>query len=80
MPLPSPHTNPSRPLSNGRLARCGSSLRFESAIIASKPPMPTGVTVASAPPAIMTLARPRRIHSAASPIACAPLEHALVVQ
>ena len=43
-------------------------------------PMPTGVTVASAPPVTITLARPRRIHSAASPMACAPLEHALVVQ
>ena len=39
------------------------------AIIASNPPMQTGVMVASAPPANMTCARPRRIHSAASPSA-----------
>jgi len=48
--------------------------------MASNPEMPTGVMVASAPPATMTSHLPRRIHSAASPMACAPLEHALVVQ
>ena len=79
-PLPSPQTKPSRPRSNGRLAPSGSSFRRESASMASKPPMPTGEIVASAPPATITLARPRRIHSNASPRACAPLEHALVVQ
>ena len=80
MPEPSPQTKPSRPLSNGRLAWAGSSLRLESANIASKPPMPTGVIVASAPPATITSHLPRRIHSVASPMACAPLEQALVVQ
>ncbi len=48
--------------------------------MASKPPMPTGVIVASAPPATMTSHLPRRIHSTASPMAWAPLEQALVVQ
>ena len=47
MPAPSPTTKPSRSASNGRLARCGSSLRVESAFIAAKPPMPIGVIAAS---------------------------------
>ena len=60
--------------------RSGRRCACESANIASNPPMPTGVTVASAPPATMTSHLPRRIHSLASPMAWAPLEHALVVQ
>ena len=56
MPAPSPQTKPSRPLSQGRLARSGSSLRRLSANIALKPAMPIGVMVASAPPAIITSA------------------------
>ena len=38
------------------------------------------MTAASEPPAIITSARPRRIQPAASPMACALEEHALVVQ
>ena len=49
-------TNPSRPASNGRLARSGSSFRCEMARMAKNPPMPMGVTGASVPPASMTSA------------------------
>ncbi len=73
-------TKPSRPASKGRLARAGSSLREESARMASKPPMPSGVMVASAPPATMTSTAPRAIQRPASPMACAPEAHALVMQ
>jgi hypothetical protein len=52
---------PSRSLSNGRLARCGSSLRVESAFIALNPPTPRGVIADSAPPAITASCMPRRI-------------------
>ena len=38
MPAPSPTTKPSRSLSKGRLACCGSSLRVESARMAANPP------------------------------------------
>jgi hypothetical protein len=67
-------------LSQGRLARCGSSFRRESANIAPKPPMPSVVIAASAPPTSMIGERPRRIHSKASPMAWALEEQALVVQ
>ena len=40
------------------------------------PPTPSGDTVASAPPQIMASASPRSMTRAASPIACAPVEHA----
>ena len=56
MPAPSPTTNPSRSRSNGRDAVGGSSFRVESARSAANPPMPSGVMVASAPPAIMASA------------------------
>ena len=46
--------------------------------MALKPPMPIGVMVASAPPAIITSASPRCIQRTASPIACALEEQALV--
>ena len=59
MPAPSPATKPSRSLSNGRLAFSGSSLRSDMARAAQKPPTPSGVMVASQPPAIMTSAMPR---------------------
>ena len=52
MPAPSPSTKPSRSLSHGRLAVAGSSLRVESARGAAKPPTPSGLIVASEPPAI----------------------------
>ena len=79
-PAPSPQTKPSRPLSHGRLARCGSPLRRESANIALNPPMPSPVIVASAPPASIIPVRPRRIHSNASPSAWALEAQALVLQ
>ena len=55
---PSPMMKPSRSLSNGRLARCGSSLRVDSARIAANPPTPIGVIEASDPPAIITSPQP----------------------
>jgi hypothetical protein len=55
-------------------------LRVESARIALKPPIPISVTAASAPPARITSACPRRITSAASPIAWLPAAQAVVVQ
>src|SRR3989338_3501051 len=78
-PEPSPTMKPSRSLSKGRLARCGSSLRVESARIAPNPPMPIGVIAASDPPTIITSAASRRMISNASPIACAEAEHAVHV-
>ena len=75
MPAPSPMTKPSRSLSQGRLARAGSSLRVESARMAANPPTPMGVMAASAPPAIMTSASPRWMMRKES-----PMEWALVVQ
>ena len=56
MPAPSPRTNPSRSLSQGREAFCGSSLRRLSARMAEKPPIASGVTTASVPPQIITSA------------------------
>src|SRR5687768_3681466 len=79
IPAPSPHTNPSRSLSNGRLARVGSSLRVDSARSAANPPMPIGVMEASDPPAIITSASSRRIISKASPTECADAVHAVQV-
>ncbi len=76
MPAPSPMTKPSRSLSNGRDAPCGSSLRVDSARMALKPPTPSGVTVASVPPQIMASASPRSMTRKASPMACAPVEQA----
>ena len=70
---------PSRSLSNGRLARDGSSLRVDSARSAPKPPIPIGVIAASEPPAIITSAAPRLMISNASPIACADAEQAVQV-
>ena len=67
-PEPSPATKPSRPLSYGRLAFSGASLRSESARAAQKPPMPSGVMVASAPPVIITSAIPRSMSMSASPM------------
>src|SRR6185503_17719813 len=78
-PAPSPTMKPSRSLSNGRLARSGSSLRVESARSAPNPPMPIGVMAASDPPAIITSAAPRLMISNASPMACADAEQAVQV-
>jgi hypothetical protein len=49
-PAPSPMTNPSRSLSQGLLAVAGSSLRLLNALQAMNPPMPDGITAASAEP------------------------------
>jgi hypothetical protein len=45
--------------------------------MAEKPPMPTLVMPASVPPANMTSARPRRMASAASPMAMFEAAHAV---
>src|SRR6188472_246519 len=78
-PEPSPMMNPSRSLSNGRLALSGSSLRVDMARIAANPPTLMGVIAASDPPAIIASASPRRMISDDSPIACADAEHAVHV-
>src|SRR6266853_2070924 len=75
MPAPSPITKPSRSLSQGRLARAGSSLRVESARMAANPPTPMGVMAASEPPAIITSASWCWMMRKES-----PMEWALVVQ
>jgi hypothetical protein len=51
-------------------------LRWLSARAEQKPPMPSGVTVDSLPPAIIRSASPRSITRAASPSECAAVEHA----
>src|SRR5260370_985566 len=79
MPAPSPTTKPSRPASQGRLARAGSSLRVESAFMAANPPTPIGVMVASVPPQIIISAAPRSIILNESPMACAEAEQAVAV-
>ena len=79
MAAPSPSTNPSRPLSNGRDARSGSSLRMDSARIAANAAMFSGRMAASVPPARTTSARPDLIISRAYPMASAPDAQALTV-
>ena len=67
IPAPSPITNPSRPLSKGRLARVGSSLRaVDSACAELNPAMATGVTLASVPPQIIASTLPNRMRFTAS--------------
>ena len=73
-------TKPSRSASKGREAVAGSSLRVERARIALNPAIPMAVMLASLPPAIIARAQPRRMVSAASPIAWAELAQAEVVQ
>ena len=72
-------TKPSRPASNGRLARSGSSLRVERARSAANADMPTSLTAASAPPANMAVASPRRMMLKASPSALFPAAQAVQV-
>src|SRR5215213_5079615 len=79
MPAPSPMMNPSRSLSNGRLALSGSSLRVDIARIAANPPTLMGVIAASDPPAIIASASPRLMISNDPPTACADAEHAVHV-
>ena len=66
-------------LSNGRLARVGSSLRVESARMAAKPPTDKAVTDASAPPAIIASASPCRIMRTESPMELALVAQAVAV-
>ena len=56
-------------MSKGRDAFSGSSLRVDIACMAVKVAMPMRQIAASVPPAITATASPRRIHSAASPMA-----------
>ena len=76
-PPPSPHTKPSRPASNGREARAGSSFRVDIAFIWQKPAIVSGMMMASAPPAIITSASPRWMIFRASPMAWLPVAHAV---
>src|SRR5215213_3232029 len=78
-PAPSPNTNPSRSLSQGRDAVAGSSLREDRARAAAKPPTPRGDTVDSAPPAIITSASPYSIIRPASPMQCKPVVQAVTM-
>ena len=73
---PSPSTKPSRPLSHGREAAPGSSLRLDSAIIWPKAAIGSAWTAASVPPQTTTSARPSRIMSMPSAIASLPEAHA----
>src|SRR5579875_2191971 len=77
MPAPSPRTNPSLALSNGRDARSGSSLRVDMARMTANAPMFSGMMAASVPPASTTSARPARIMAMPYPIASAPEAQAL---
>ena len=74
-------TKPSRSASYGRLAFCGSSAPLvDSALQALKPAIPILQIAASAPPATITSASPNMIKRDASPIACAPVEHAVTTE
>ena len=65
-------------MSHGLEALVGLSLKSTARALAEEnPAIPTGVTGASAPPAIITSASPYLIILAASPIAWAPVEHAV---
>src|SRR5215218_8134992 len=74
---PSPRTNPSRALSNGREARSGSSLRVDMARIAANPAIGSGCTQASVPPTRTTSARSKRSRSRPQRMASAPEAQAL---
>ena len=63
IPAPSPSTKPSRPLSNGREARSGSSLRSDRARMAANAAMFSSMIAASVPPATTMSARPFLIMS-----------------
>ena len=60
-------------------AVAGSSLRVDSARAAAKPPTPSGETVDSAPPAIITSASPYSIRRPASPMQCRPVVQAVTI-
>ena len=57
-PAPSPRTNPSLSLSQGRLASSGESFLVDNALAALNPAIPRGDIAASAPPATITSASP----------------------
>ena len=76
---PSPITKPSRFLSNGLDAVCGSSFCV-SAVNAVKPWTPDGQTRLLQPPANITSLSPYLIALNASPIECAPVAHAVTIQ
>ena len=74
-------TKPSRSTSQGREARSGVSLKWvDSARAAANPAKPSRHTAASAPPATITSASPNAIMRLASPIAWAPVEHAVTTE
>src|SRR5882672_1995519 len=77
MAAPSARTNPSRSLSNGRLALVGSEFLADRALITMNAPMHKGVHAASVPPATITSVQPRRRMFIASAIACPELAHAV---
>nr|AFK47420.1 unknown [Medicago truncatula] len=64
-PAPSPMTNPSRLVSQGRDALEGSVFLWESALHATKPPKPIGIIAESEPPQSITSASPLMIWFAA---------------
>ena len=73
-------TNPSRPASNGRAARVGSSFQpGDSARMMSNAPKASGLSGTSTPPAIAASISPVRIAPSASPRATAPDAHELAV-
>ena len=78
IPAPSPITNPSRSLSNGREAVVGSSFG-DKAVSTSKPAIPISLIVASAPPAKQASNSPLRILTNASPIALVALAQAVTI-
>ncbi len=67
-PAPSPMTKPSRPVSKGREAADGSSLRVLRAFIFPNPARPIGRIAASEPPAMKASASPNLIIRHASPM------------
>src|SRR5690606_19833897 len=73
-------TKPSRPVSQGRLAVAGSSLRVDSAFAEEKPPIANGVTVDSAPPQTIMSASPYSIMRADRPMACKPVVQAVTTE
>jgi hypothetical protein len=72
-------TKPSLELSNGRLASQGAWLKFvERERDRAKPPKARGWMQDSEPPQTMTSASPKAMKRDASPMACAPVVHAVV--
>ncbi len=76
IPPPSPITNPSRSVSNGRLAVVAIVTRRH-CLIVQNPAIPVGVIDASDPPVAITFASPRWIAWNASPIAFVAEAHAV---